>query len=160
MVQQRRGLELAGPQAGADPGRLELELTESQLAQDVEAIILRMQELRGHGVSFSLDDFGTGYSSLGYLKRLPLSRLKIDRCFVRDLLEDANDAAIIRTIVALGQTLDLEVIAEGVENAEQRNALLQSGCQLLQGYLFATPGPARLLELWPTPCGDASTAGH
>lgn len=147
-------------ESGAEPGRLELELTESQLAQDVEAIILRMQELRGHGVSFSLDDFGTGYSSLGYLKRLPLSRLKIDRCFVRDILEDVNDAAIIRTIVALGQTLDLEVIAEGVENAEQRNALLQSGCQLFQGYLFATPGPARLLELWPTPCGDASTAGH
>lgn len=145
-------------ESGADPQRLELELTESQLAMDVEAIILRMEELRRHGVSFSLDDFGTGYSSLGYLKRLPLSRLKIDRCFVRDLLSDANDAAIIRTIVALGQTLDLEVIAEGVEDAEQREALLQSGCQLFQGYLFATPGPARLLEQWPRQPGEELTA--
>ena len=146
-------------QSGADPSRLELELTESQLAMDTEALILRMNELRARGVSFSLDDFGTGYSSLGYLKRLPLSRLKIDRCFVRDLLEDANDAAIIRTIVALGQTLELEVIAEGVESAEQREALLRAGCQLFQGYLFAAPGPARLLELWPVPQGDERAAG-
>lgn len=146
-------------ETGADPRHLELELTESQLAMDVEALIRRMEELRRHGVSFSLDDFGTGYSSLGYLKRLPLSRLKIDRCFVRDLLSNANDAAIIRTIVALGQTLDLQVIAEGVESAEQREALLQSGCQLFQGYLFAPPGPARLLERWPLPCGDKHTEG-
>ena len=139
--------------SGADPRHLELELTESQLAVDVEVLILRMEELRRHGVSFSLDDFGTGYSSLGYLKRLPLSRLKIDRCFVRDLLSDSNDAAIIRIIVALGQTLDLEVIAEGVESAEQRDALVQSGCLLFQGFLFARPGPASLLERWPQQCG-------
>jgi EAL domain-containing protein (putative c-di-GMP-specific phosphodiesterase class I) len=141
--------------SGADPRRLELELTESQLAMDVEGLILRMEELRRHGVSFSLDDFGTGYSSLGYLKRLPLSRLKIDRCFVRDLLTDSNDAAIIRTIVALGQSLELEVIAEGVESPEQREALLLSGCRLFQGYLFARPGPAWQLEQW-----DAGQAAH
>ncbi|MBB1521246.1 EAL domain-containing protein [Pseudomonas sp. SR9] len=135
-------------ETGANPERLELELTESHLAVDIEEMIRRMQQLQDHGVRFSLDDFGTGYSSLGYLKRLPLSRLKIDRCFVRDLLSDANDAAIVRTIVALGQSLDLQVIAEGVETVEQRDALLQSGCSLYQGYLFAKPGPAADLQGW------------
>lgn len=135
-------------QTGANPERLELELTESHLAADIEEMIRRMQQLQSYGVRFSLDDFGTGYSSLGYLKRLPLSRLKIDRCFVRDLLTDANDAAIVRTIVALGQSLDLQVIAEGVETVEQRGALLQSGCLLYQGYLFAKPGPAADLQDW------------
>ncbi|MDG1583090.1 EAL domain-containing protein [Pseudomonas sp. GOM6] len=143
-------------QTGANPARLELELTESQLAVDVEALIGRMEQLRAHKVSFSLDDFGTGYSSLAYLKRLPLSCLKIDRCFVRDLLTDSNDAAIIRTMVALGQSLDLEVVAEGVETTEQRDALLQYGCQLFQGYLFAAPGPAEQLLRWQ-PQGNAAT---
>ena len=137
--------------SGAHPQRLELELTESHLAEDVEVLIGRMQQLRERGVSFSLDDFGTGYSSLAYLKRLPLTCLKIDRGFVRDLLTDANDAAIIRTMLALGQSLDLEVVAEGVETEEQREALLRLGCHLFQGYLFAPPGPAHLLERWPSP---------
>ena len=140
-------------QSGADPRRLELELTESQLAEDVEVLIGRMEQLRSRGVSFSLDDFGTGYSSLAYLKRLPLASLKIDRGFVRDLLTDPNDAAIIRTMLALGQSLDLEVVAEGVETVEQRDALLELGCHLFQGYLFARPGPAALLEQWASP-GD------
>ncbi len=135
-------------QTGANPERLELELTESHLAVNIEDMILRMQQLVEHGVRFSLDDFGTGYSSLGYLKRLPLSRLKIDRCFIRDLLTDSNDAAIVRTIVALGQSLDLQVIAEGVETVEQRDALLQAGCSLYQGFLFARPGPAAALQDW------------
>ena len=137
--------------SGANPQRLELELTESQLVVDVETLIGRMEQLRAHGVTFSLDDFGTGYSSLAYLKRLPLSCLKIDRCFVRDLLTDPNDAAIIRTMLALGQSLDLEVVAEGVETGEQRDALLQLGCRLFQGYLFAPPGAPQLLEHWPAP---------
>jgi EAL domain-containing protein (putative c-di-GMP-specific phosphodiesterase class I) len=124
---------------GADPSRLKLELTESLLAENVEDVVEKMTALRARGVDFSLDDFGTGYSSLSYLKRLPLSHLKIDQSFVRDLLVDANDAAIARTIVALGASLGLAVIAEGVET-EGQLALLQSmGCEAFQGYLFARP---------------------
>lgn len=127
--------------SGANPQRLELELTESHLVEDVEAMIAKMNLLKVHGVRFSLDDFGTGYSSLSYLKRLPLNNLKIDRSFVHDLLNDPNDAAIVRTIVALGNSLELAVIAEGVETPEQRDALLHLGCQQFQGYLYGKPGP-------------------
>ena len=127
---------------GANPHKLELELTESQLVQDIEALINKMGQLRAHGVRFSLDDFGTGYSSLSYLKRLPLDQLKIDRSFVRDLLDNASDTAIVRTILALGQALELRVIAEGVESQAQRDALLSLGCRHFQGYLYGVPQPA------------------
>ena len=129
-------------ETGADPARLKLELTESLLLDDAEAAIARMIELRTHGVRFSLDDFGTGYSSLSYLKRLPLDQLKIDQSFVRDLITNANDAAIARTIVALAHSLDLAVIAEGVETEEQRALLERFGCCLWQGFLFGQPAPA------------------
>jgi len=124
---------------GADPRLLKLELTESMLAKDVDEVIIKMFEIKALGVSFSLDDFGTGYSSLSYLKRLPLDQLKIDQSFVRDLLSDANDAAIARTVIALGHSLGLKVIAEGVETAEQRDALARMGCDAYQGYYFARP---------------------
>jgi diguanylate cyclase (GGDEF)-like protein/PAS domain S-box-containing protein len=124
---------------GANPGNLKLELTESMLLDDVEDIIAKMTALKARGVIFSLDDFGTGYSSLSYLKRLPLDQLKIDQSFVRDVLTDPNDAAIARTIVALGQSLGLEVIAEGVETSLQRDFLEAAGCRAYQGYLFSKP---------------------
>ncbi|MEN3367639.1 MAG: hypothetical protein V7606_4913 [Burkholderiales bacterium] len=124
---------------GARPQYLKLELTESLLVENVEATIKKMTSLKSHGVCFSLDDFGTGYSSLSYLKRLPLDQLKIDQSFVRDVLTDSNDAAIARTILALGQTLGLEVIAEGVETMEQRDFLAENGCHAYQGYLFSRP---------------------
>ncbi len=133
-------------QSGAGPALLKLELTENLLLEDVEATIARMQELRALGVGFSLDDFGTGYSSLAYLKRLPLDQLKIDRSFVRDVLTDANDASIARTVLALGHSLGLSVIAEGVETEGQRHFLAEQGCEGFQGYLFGKPVPAEAFE--------------
>jgi len=131
---------------GAPPARLKLELTESLLLENAEEIIAKMTTLKARGVSFSLDDFGTGYSSLSYLKRLPLDQLKIDQSFVRCVLTDANDAAIARTIVALGQSLGLAVIAEGVETREQRDFLQAQGCLNYQGYFFSRPLPLAEFE--------------
>ena len=124
---------------GARPERLKLELTESMLAQEVDHLIERMQRLRQAGVQFSLDDFGTGYSSLAYLSQLPIDQLKIDQSFVRDVLTNPNDAAIARTVVALGKSLGLSVIAEGVETEAQREFLMSSRCYAYQGYLFSKP---------------------
>jgi diguanylate cyclase (GGDEF)-like protein/PAS domain S-box-containing protein len=129
-------------QTGANPRRLKLEVTESVLLQDIEEVVAKMTVLKADGVSFSLDDFGTGYSSLLYLKRLPLDQLKIDHSFVRDVLKDANDAVIASTIIGLGQSLGLEVIAEGVETESQRRFLAGKGCHAYQGNLFGAPGPA------------------
>lgn len=125
--------------SGANPALLKLELTESLLAQDLDGIVQKMNALKVKGVSFSLDDFGTGYSSLAYLKRLPLNQLKIDQGFVRDILLDASDAAIVRTVIALGDLLGLNVIAEGVETHAQMEFLESNGCYFYQGYLFGRP---------------------
>ena len=132
--------------SGAPADKLKLELTESMLVDDVEDIIVKMTTLKALGVSFSLDDFGTGYSSLSYLKRLPLSQLKIDRSFVQDVLTDPSDAVIARTIVALGHSLGLTVIAEGVETAEQRDALAGMECDAFQGYFYSRPVPVAAME--------------
>jgi diguanylate cyclase (GGDEF)-like protein/PAS domain S-box-containing protein len=126
---------------GAPAHRLELELTESLLVEDVASVVAKMNALKALGVRLSLDDFGTGYSSLSILKRLPLDQLKIDQSFVRDLLTDAQDASIVQAIVSLGQSLHLQVIAEGVETEAQRDALLALGCTNFQGYLFGRPAP-------------------
>lgn len=135
-------------QTGANPLRLKLELTESMLVNDIEDIIIKMTLLKAHGVCFSLDDFGTGYSSLSYLKRLPLDQLKIDQSFVRNILNDTNDAAIAKMVVALGLSLNLNVIAEGVELEAQRDYLARLGCHAYQGYLFSRPLPLDELEIF------------
>lgn len=132
--------------SGADPTRLKLELTESILAADIGLVVQKMSALRALGVSFSLDDFGTGFSSLAYLQKMPLDQLKIDQSFVHDLTTNANDASIVRTVIALGQGLGLEVIAEGVETLEQKNFLEVNGCHLFQGYLFSKPVPLAEFE--------------
>ena len=131
---------------GADPNLLKLELTESVLIDCTDDVIERMNQLREKGVRFSLDDFGTGYSSLLYLKKLPIEQLKIDRSFVRDILVDANDAAIAKMIIALGKTLGLDVLAEGVETEGQLRELIQMGCDSCQGYLIGRPVPASEFE--------------
>ncbi len=124
---------------GANPYQLKLELTESMLVDNPQDIITKMDALKLYGIKFSLDDFGTGYSSLSYLKRLPINELKIDKSFVNDILTDPNDAAIARMIIRLAQSMELIVIAEGVETKEQRDWLEQEGCYKYQGYYFGRP---------------------
>jgi len=129
-----------------NPQRLKLEITESIIMVDVEQTIKIMNDLRELGISFSMDDFGTGYSSLAYLQRLPLSQLKIDQSFLRNLTVDSTDTVIIRTILALGNSLGINVIAEGVETQQQRDYLLNNGCQFFQGYLFGKPEPLSVFK--------------
>jgi diguanylate cyclase (GGDEF)-like protein/PAS domain S-box-containing protein len=124
---------------GANPKLLKLELTESLLLDNVEEVVEKMQALREIGVRFSLDDFGTGYASLSYLKRFPFEQLKVDRSFIRDITINEDDAAIVRAIVAMGNTLRLSVVAEGVEEISQHAYLVKHRCCLFQGYLFGRP---------------------
>jgi diguanylate cyclase (GGDEF)-like protein/PAS domain S-box-containing protein len=131
---------------GIDPTRLKLELTESMLQESVEDTISIMNSLKEIGVRFSLDDFGTGYSSLQYIKRLPLDQLKIDQSFVRDLTVGSDDRAIVSAIIAMAKSMNLDVIAEGVETEEQRMMLLKKGCSRFQGFLFSKPVPIEQFE--------------
>lgn len=126
---------------GIDPKLLKLELTESMLFKDVNAMIATMNSLREIGIRFELDDFGTGFSSLQYLKMLPLCQLKIDQTFVRDIVEDSNDRTLVLTIITMAHSLGLQVIAEGVETEEQLEFLKNNGCDHYQGYLFGRPLP-------------------
>jgi diguanylate cyclase (GGDEF)-like protein/PAS domain S-box-containing protein len=132
--------------SAANPQRLTLEITESSVMHKVEDVIVKMKKIRALGVSFSLDDFGTGYSSLSHLQHLPLQHLKIDRSFVKNVLTDAKDASIVRTIILLGRSLHLAVIAEGVETVPQRDFLMRKGCHLYQGYLFGAAMTSRNFE--------------
>ncbi|BCX81238.1 hypothetical protein MIT9_P0816 [Methylomarinovum caldicuralii] len=136
--------------SGLPPSRLELEVTEGFIMEKAEDAIGILEALRDQGITLAIDDFGTGYSSLVYLKRLPIHCLKIDQSFVRDLPEDREDAAICQAVIALGQALGLETLAEGVETEAQRRFLLQHGCRLGQGYLFSRPLPAEAFEKWLT----------
>nr|WP_242482222.1 GGDEF domain-containing phosphodiesterase [Thiocystis violacea] len=144
--------------SGIDATRLKLELTESVVLDRVDQVIDRMRNLKALGLGFSLDDFGTGYSSLSYLKRLPLDQVKVDQSFVRDVVHDPNDAAIVRAVLAMSQSLGLNVIAEGVETVEQRAFLLSHGCEHFQGYLFGRPVPIEAFALSADLEGEGASA--
>jgi diguanylate cyclase (GGDEF)-like protein/PAS domain S-box-containing protein len=134
---------------GIDGSRFEFEITESSILDRQEIVYANLKELRSMGISLAIDDFGTGYSSLVNLKQFPLSRLKIDQSFVRDVTKDTNDEAIIRATIALGKSLQLAIIAEGVETEEQREFLIREGCEHAQGYLYSEPLlPEQIIELF------------
>jgi diguanylate cyclase (GGDEF)-like protein/PAS domain S-box-containing protein len=131
---------------GINPRRLNLELTETLVLDNVEASIAKMNRLKQLGVTFSMDDFGTGYSSLSYLSRLPMDQIKIDESFVSDMTTSARDAAMVTTIISMAQSLGMAVIAEGVETRAQREFLEHRGCRAYQGYFYETPLPVAELE--------------
>ena len=135
-------------EANLDPTLLQLELTESTLMRDTEKHIETLQQIRDMGVDVAIDDFGTGYSSLSYLKRLPINCLKIDRSFIRDLTTDERDAAIVRGTIGLAHNLKLKVVAEGVENMQQNEALRRLGCDQVQGYFYSPALPATAFVDW------------
>ncbi len=134
-------------QTGASPARLVLEVTEGIVLNRIEAVIEKMHLLRALGVGFSIDDFGTGYSSLSYLHRLPLCEVKIDKAFVSDMSHNPHSVAIVRSIIALGNSLRLKVVSEGVEDPAQKQLLGVMGCDVLQGYLLGKPVPLESFEL-------------
>lgn len=147
-------------ESGLAPMYLELELTESLIMQDLQQAITKMKELQAMGIRLSIDDFGTGYSSLAALKSFPIARLKIDQSFVRDLPDNENDKAIATAVISLGHTLNLNVIAEGVETEQQQAFLRENGCDEMQGYLFSKPVSAQAIEQLLTPqCSCALPPG-
>ena len=131
---------------GLDAGRLVLELTEGLVMDGDPAIAAELHRLRAAGVHFALDDFGIGYSSIAHLKRLPIGSLKIDRSFVHGLFDNPNDAGITTAILAMARHLGLDVVAEGVETAAERDFLRDAGCRTMQGYPFSPPRPAAEME--------------
>ncbi|HNV92314.1 MAG TPA: EAL domain-containing protein, partial [Thauera aminoaromatica] len=135
-------------ETGADPARIELEITESALMDATPELVASFDQLVALGLTLALDDFGTGYSSLSYLKRLPLRRLKIDRSFVDGLPDNPEDAAITSATLSLARDLGMEVVAEGVETEEQRGYLRKRGCRAMQGYLFSRPLGVEEFRTW------------
>ncbi|HWZ57843.1 MAG TPA: EAL domain-containing protein [Gemmatimonadaceae bacterium] len=145
--------------SGLPPDRLVLEITESVIMQDTESTLHKLRALKKLGIRLAIDDFGTGYSSLGYLQRFPIDILKLDKTFVDNVARGGTDAALARAIIALGDTLRLSTVAEGVEHAQQRDELLALGCELAQGYLFARPLDADAIGVLQG-CGPAEAAAH
>jgi EAL domain-containing protein (putative c-di-GMP-specific phosphodiesterase class I) len=144
-------------EAGIEPARVWLEVTESALADDLEDVRRTLDALRGLGVRVAVDDFGTGYSSLSRLRGLAIDAVKVDRSFVADVLDRGQGAALVRSIVELGRSLDLEVVAEGIENPDQERFLREAHCRLGQGFLFARPLPAGAVAVLVAPqAGGAS----
>lgn len=134
--------------SGMQPAYLELELTESLFMHDVEAVLKTLHELRELGVKLAIDDFGTGYSNLSYLRRFPINRLKVDQSFIRNVEREPVNAEIVRAIAALGKSMSLELVAEGVETDSELSMAQTSGCEFVQGYRFSKPLPADQLESW------------
>jgi len=128
-------------ETGLHPDDIELELTEGIMMGEAQASMAFLTQMHDLGVQLAMDDFGTGYSSLSYLKKMPLDRLKVDQSFVRDIVADENDAAIVRSIISLGHQFKLQVIAEGVETLEQLDFLRARGCDEIQGYYYSHPLP-------------------
>jgi EAL domain-containing protein (putative c-di-GMP-specific phosphodiesterase class I) len=133
-------------ETGIKPEYLELEITEGQIMSNPQKSIKVLHEISDIGIELAIDDFGTGYSSLAYLKKLPIDKLKIDQAFIRELPSDEEDAAIAKAVIALAHSLNLKVIAEGVESKEQRDFLLENGCENCQGYFYSKPLPAKEFE--------------
>jgi EAL domain-containing protein (putative c-di-GMP-specific phosphodiesterase class I) len=129
-------------ETGLDPACLEIEITEGTLVHDTGLFIKTLHQLKAVGVKLAIDDFGTGYSSMAYLRDFPVDRLKIDKGFVSELEHEPKNIAILKAMIALGHSLDLKVVAEGVETAYQQAFLLGIGCDELQGYVFSKPLPA------------------
>jgi diguanylate cyclase (GGDEF)-like protein/PAS domain S-box-containing protein len=154
-----RLVEQALRESGANPRRLKLEITESLILEKATDTIAKMTALKAHGIGFSMDDFGTGYSSLSQLRQLPLDQLKIDQSFISNVVGSAKDAAIVSTIIALGRSLNLSVIAEGVETEGQRSFLENEGCHVYQGYLFSKALPASQFEEFVNEAGQLSVLG-
>lgn len=147
-------------ETGVDPTHLLLEITENLLVDQPHEAVARMTELATLGIRFAIDDFGTGYSSLAYLKRLPLFELKIDKGFVQDVPQDANDVALVETILSMARHLQLEVVAEGVETEDQLKFLVSRGCSRFQGYYWQRPLPQEdWLESLTAGCTLPSTRG-
>jgi diguanylate cyclase (GGDEF)-like protein/PAS domain S-box-containing protein len=151
-------VERALAQSGLEPRRLGLEVTESSMMENPESAAQTLARFREMGVKISIDDFGTGYSSLSFVKRFPIDALKVDQSFIRDIVEDEDDASITRAIIALGRSLRLDIVAEGVESASQLTILRAEGCHKAQGYYFSRPVPADALADWLEAGGALNTA--
>jgi EAL domain-containing protein (putative c-di-GMP-specific phosphodiesterase class I) len=135
-------------QANLDPRLLELEITESVLMDDLSGVTTALNELHALGVKIAIDDFGTGYSSLSYLKRYPINKLKIDQSFVRDMANDSGDASLVLAIIAMGHSLNIPVVAEGIETDEQLALLIKDDCDMGQGFHIGRPMPLDGLLKW------------